>query len=173
MLRDPTVGGPRPLFRSLGIASSGLGAQRARIDVIATNLANADTTRTAEGGPYRRRVVTMEEGLPGAPWTIGAQGYAAGGPPQVAQVPRVGAVPYPGTIDGNGVRVTGVEEAQGEGPMVYDPGHPDADPNGYVQLPNVNTSEELVDLLSSRRLFEANASVFQAVKSILRRSAQL
>lgn len=173
MLRDPTLGGPRPLFRSLGIASSGLGAQRARIDVIATNLANAETTRTAEGGPYRRRVVTLEEGLPGTPWTIGAQNYAAGGPARVAQVPRVGDPMFDVTMDGNGVRVTGVEEAVGEGPLVYDPGHPDADADGYVQLPNVNTSEELIDLLSSRRLFEANASVFQAVKAILRRSAQL
>lgn len=173
MLRDPTLGGPRPLFRSLAIASSGLGAQRARIDVIATNLANADTTRTAEGGPYRRRVVTLGEGMPGTPWTIGAHGFAPGGPARVAQVPRVGDPMFDATMDGNGVRVTGVEEAAGEGPMVYDPGHPDADADGYVQLPNVNTSEELIDLLSSRRLFEANASVFQAVKAILRRSAQL
>ena len=156
----PPSGGPRPLFRSLGIASSGLTAQRTRIDTIATNLANADTTRTPEGGPYRRRVVSLEAGDP-------VQS------PLVARVPRPGGDPGLDPTQAAGVRVAGIEEAGGEGPVVYDPGHPDADADGYVRLPNVNTSEELVDLLSSRRLFEANASVFQAVKAMLRRATQL
>lgn len=156
----PPPGGPRPIFRSLGIASSGLTAQRTRIDTIATNLANADTTRTLEGGPYRRRVVALEAGDP-------VQG------PRVAPVPRPGGDPGLDPDAPAGVRVAGIEEAAGEGPVVYDPGHPDADADGYVRLPNVNTSEELIDLLSSRRLFEANASVFQAVKAMLRRATQL
>lgn len=148
----PPSGSPRPLFRSLGIASSGLTAQRTRIDTIATNLANAETTRTPEGGPYRRRVVLLQE----------AGGAAAPGMPGAA-----------GPEQGAGVRVAGVVETLAEGPVVYDPGHPDADEAGYVRLPNVNISEELIDLLASRRLFEANASVFQAVKAMLRRAAQI
>lgn len=156
----PPGTGPRPLFRSLGIASSGLTAQRTRIDTIAMNLANAETTRTPEGGPYRRRVVELEPGT----------GPDAG---RAAVVPGAAGEPGIGPGDPAGVRVAGVREAQGEGPVVYDPGHPDADADGYVRLPNVNTSEELVDLISSRRLFEANASVFQAVKSMLRRATQL
>jgi len=147
--------GIRPLFRSLGVAASGLTAQRMRIDTVATNLANAQTTRTPEGGPYRRRIVLLEEVM------AGQAGLQAGG--------RV--TPTPG--EGGGVRVAGIQEVEAEGPLVYDPGHPDADVDGYVQLPNVNTSEELIELLSGRRLFEANASVFQAVKSMLRRAAQL
>jgi flagellar basal-body rod protein FlgC len=72
-----------------------------------------------------------------------------------------------------GVRVAGISEDQSEGALIYDPGHPDADGNGYVMMPNVDISTEIVDLMGARRMFEANATVFQAVKSILRRSTQL
>jgi len=75
--------------------------------------------------------------------------------------------------EGGGVRVSGVEEDAAEGALRYDPGHPDADEAGYVRMPNVDISGEMVDLMVTRRLFEANATVFQAMKSILRRSTQI
>ena len=77
------------------------------------------------------------------------------------------------TLRMGGVRVTGVAEDATEGPMVYDPGHPDADENGYVQYPNVSVTEEMVEMMEARRLYEANASVLQAVKNLLRRATQI
>ncbi len=152
----PLVGRIRPFFRSMGITASGLSAQRARIDTVASNLANAETTRTADGGPYRRRQVQLEE------VTF----------PEILTGSEVQGKDDP-TLRMGGVRVTGVAEDATEGPMVYDPGHPDADENGYVQYPNVSVTEEMVEMMEARRLYEANASVLQAVKNLLRRATQI
>lgn len=157
----------RPLFRSLGIAASGLSAQRTRIDVIGTNIANAETTRTAEGGPYRRRMVALEA-LAQQPegGVVDAGRIIPTGEP-------AGELPMP-TLNGEGgVEVAGVFESTTEGPLVYDPGHPDADDKGYVRLPNVNITDELVDLMDARRMYEANATVFQAMKNMLQRAVQI
>lgn len=157
----------RPLFRSLGIAASGLSAQRTRIDVIGTNIANAETTRTAEGGPYRRRQVALEA-LAQQPegGIVDAGRIIPTGEP-------AGELPLP-TLDGEGgVGVAGVFESTAEGALVYDPGHPDADDKGYVRLPNVNITDELVDLMDARRMYEANATVFQAMKNMLQRAVQI
>ena len=169
----------RPLFRSLAAPASGLSAQRARIDAIATNIANAETTRTEEGGPYRRRVVELEaqsrlpRGMgiakPVLPHTtVPVPGIAFDmpefGPLAVASRPDTGA---------GGVRVVGIAEDPSEGPLVYDPGHPDADETGYVRYPNVNITEEMVELLEARRVYEANATVFDAVKAMLRRASEI
>ena len=146
----------RPM-RPLGIAASGLTAQRARIDAIATNIANADTTRGPDGTPYRRKVVNLEE--------VAFEPLLATDPERLMEEEpqdRLG-----------GVRVAGIAEDDSEGALVYDPGHPDADESGYVRMPNVDINTEIVDLMEARRFFQANATVFQAVKSILRRSAQL
>jgi flagellar basal-body rod protein FlgC len=148
----------QPLFRSMGIPSSGLSAQRVRIDAIATNIANAETTRTADGGPYRRKVVQLQE-VPFADLTAAA-GTGATPPGQVPE--EVG-----------GVEVVGIGEDLTPGPMAYDPGHPHANEAGYVEHPNVRISEEMVDLMEARRLYEANATVFEAVKAMLRRATQL
>jgi len=156
--------GARRFFRSMGIAASGLSAQRARIDVIANNIANAETTRTADGSPYRRQVVQLQE-IPFSELmsdrvsTENVPGPRGGGPA--------------GDPESGGVRVLGRMEDVSEGALVYDPGHPDANPDGYVQMPNVNITDEIVDLMEARRLYEANASVFDAVKSMLKRAAQL
>lgn len=155
-------GGLRPFFRSMRIAATGLSAQRTRIELITDNIANAGTTRTGTETPYQRKVAQLKE-IPFAdlmnqrevqgpePWTPGVE---AGG--------EVG-----------GVEVVGIAEDTSEGPIVYDPGHPDANDDGYVQMSNVRITEELVDLMEARRLYEANASVFDAVKSMLRRATQL
>ncbi|HSW31156.1 MAG TPA: flagellar basal body rod protein FlgC [Longimicrobiales bacterium] len=143
----------REPLRGLGIAASGLSAQRARLDAIAANIANAETTRGVDGTPYRRKVVRLEE--------VAFESL----------LPGTGAAAGEG--EGGGVRVAGVEEDATEGALRYDPGHPDADAAGYVRMPNVDISSEMVDLMSTRRLFDANATVFQAMKSILRRATQI
>ncbi len=151
-------GSIQPFFRSMAIAASGLSAQRVRIDAIATNIANAETTRAADGMPFRRRVVELRE-IPYADLAA-----AAGNTPRLPQ--RAG-------VHAGGVEVVGMAEDPTPGPLIYDPGHPDANEAGYVERPNVRITEEMVDLMEARRLYEANATVFEAVKAMLRRATQL
>jgi flagellar basal-body rod protein FlgC len=149
----------RPMFRTLDIAASGLSAQRQRLETIANNIANAEVTRTEDGGPYQRRVVRMEaKTIPGQPFEISREGVVSR-----FRLPTGNPVQHMG-----GVRVTAVEETVGEGPLVYDPSHPDADGAGYVRMPNVRITDEIVDLMDARRVYEANATVFSATKSMLR-----
>lgn len=132
----------------LAISASALAAQRARMNVIAENLANADTTRTPEGGPYRRRKIVFE--------TQGGD--------------------FPSLLDvdaGRGVRAVGVVDAQTPFRRVYQPGHPDADPDGYVTLPNVNPVMEMVDLMAATRAYEANVTAIQALKSMMQKALEL
>lgn len=162
--------GPRAIFGSLGISATGLSAQRARIEAIAMNIANAETTRTADGTPYRRRVVMLQEAsfapifrpMISTDQPVGARLPAPGG--QIAANPADGL---------GGVRVVGIAEDLSEGALVYDPGHPHANEDGYVRMPNVSITDEMVTLMEARRLYEANASVFEAVKSMLRQAARL
>lgn len=156
---------PTAMFRSLRIAASGLTAQRQRLETIATNIANAETTRGADGTPYRRRVVDLQ-----------SQAFAPG----MTTAPTVETLFAMATPEGatsmdaaHGVDVSAIVEDASEGPLVYDPGHPDADANGYVRYPNVDTTQEMVDLLDARRIYEANATVFQSAKAMLRRSLDI
>ena len=114
-----------------------MGAMSRALDVISQNIANAETTRTPEGGPYRRKVVVFERGLAG------------------------------------GVRAGEVLEDTSRGSLDYEPGHPDADANGFVRRPNVDLNTEVVDLMIARRVHEANATVFQAAKAMLRRAIDI
>jgi flagellar basal-body rod protein FlgC len=158
----------RPMFRSLGIAASGLSAQRARVDTIVSNIANAQTTRTEQGGPYRRKTVATEAQMTGP-----APGFLEAGKLYPSGV-EAGELAIPPFDEGaEGVRVAGVSEDVSEGPLVYDPGHPDADENGYVHMPNVDLTQEIVSLMEARRFYEANATVFQAIKNMLQRAAQI
>lgn len=154
----------RPLFRALAVPASGLSAQRKRLDAIALNIANAETTRTPAGGPYRRRVVELE-----------AVSRAEPSPLQLRIPPELSAAALRGPEqDGpGGVRVVGTYEDAAEGPLVYDPSHPDADESGYVRYPNVRMEEEMVSLMEARRAYEANATVFQAMKGMLRRALEI
>ena len=149
--------GVRRPMRSLGIAASGLRAQSARIDVIAENIANADVTRGLDGTPYRRKSVELR--------AVGSQ------PIMLRRSPLEGAPRFDEHL--GGVTVAGITEDDSLGQFVYDPGHPDADDTGYVLMPNVSITDEMVDMMDARRLFEANASVFEAVKAMLRRATQL
>jgi len=161
---DPYRSLVRPMFRTLAIAASGLSAQRQRMETIATNIANAETTRTDEGGPYRRRVVRLEpSAVPGQPYELGPDGW-----PSLFRLPDGDPVE---TMEG--VRIAGIDEDMSEGPLVYDPGHPDADASGYVRYPNVRITDEMVDLMDARRVYEAGSTVFQSVKSMLRSAINL
>lgn len=132
-------------------SASGLTAQRLRLDVIADNIANVNTTRTAAGGPYRKRnVVFMPRTVEFADLL---PSLIAGDRPRIA---------------GRGVRVVGIIEDQGEPRMVYDPGHPDADAEGYVGMPNISVAQEMVDLISATRAYQANASAITAARDMNR-----
>jgi flagellar basal-body rod protein FlgC len=169
---DPMSGFPpqpyqklvKPMFRTLAIAASGLSAQRQRLEVVAGNIANAEVTRVDGGGPYQRRVVRMEAAaVEGQPYEV-----ARGGGVSPFRLPTGSPLEYVG-----GVRVSAVEADATEGPLVYDPGHPDADPNGYVRKPNVHVTDEIVDLMDARRAYEANATVFSVAKAMLKSAIQI
>lgn len=182
----------RPMFRALAISASGLSAQRQRLETIAGNLANAETTRGPDGTPYKRKVAVMQSAtaetqLFGATTPAGFAGTVSnpvrpfGG--NAFQVPALaanargdsGAIMLPlGSDDGlHGVRVAGIAEDQTEGPLVYDPSHPDADGNGYVRYPNVRVTDEMIDMLDARRIYDANATVFQSAKAMLKKALEI
>ena len=139
------------------------------METIAGNIANAEVTSTPEGGPYRRRVVQMTAN-PVSPTLVGTP---------LAGLPGMPPVPYPDVAGATapdaawGVQVTGVVEDASEGALVYEPGHPDADDAGYVRYPNVRITDEVVDMMDARRVFEANATVFQSAKQMLRRAIDI
>ena len=177
----------RPMFRALGIAASGLSAQRQRIEVVAENLANVETTRGADGRAYQRRVAVLQQAtgetplfgaVPGAPGLAGTvSNPVAPFGPRAFQVPAYAgkALAFPsGTDDGlHGVRVAGIATDASEGPLVYEPGHPDADANGYVRYPNVNATDEMITMMDARRVYEANATVFQSAKAMLKKALEI
>ncbi len=144
------------LFTSLEISATGLTAERLRMDVTAENLANAQTTRGANGGPYRRKEVVLQLAAGGA--QFGAQLATAMG----------GGRQAPG-----GVEVAAIAEDPAPARMVYDPGHPDADGRGYVAMPNVDSVTEMVDLISSSRAYEANVTAMQASKQMFTKTLDL
>lgn len=136
------------MFTSFDINASGLTAQRYRMDVISENVANANTTRTGDGTPYVRKVVTFQEKGKQTPFS---------------RVLNKSMDKY----SGEGVKVDGVyKDTVTEMNMVYDPSHPDADENGYVLYPNVNIITEMTNLIDASRAYEANATAFNASKSM-------
>ena len=135
------------LFQSFNISASGMTAERFRTDIIAENIANLNSTSTPDGGPYRRKIVTFAE----REVTPFSQFYSAS----------------KNALVGNGVKVTKVkEDYETDFIKEYDPSHPDADENGYVSYPNVNTVTEMTNLIDSTRAYEANATAFNASKAM-------
>jgi len=162
--------GMRGLLRGLSAPASGLQAQKARIDTIALNLANAGTTAPPEDVPFQRRIVELQEGIQ----ATAAPGLRAPTPPAIpGDWGTFGVTAVDRAMGEDGVRIAGVMEDLTEGPLVYDPGHPHADDQGYVRLSNVDPTREMMELLEARRLFEANVSAFEAMKTILRRSIDI
>lgn len=151
-------------YSALEIAASGLSAERLRMDVISNNIANANTTRSPAGGPYRRQLVVMDA-RPSFAQAL-AQAQASGEQVQSGPLDALDTV-------GRGVRVVQVLPDQRPFKVKYDPTHPDADESGYVQLPNVDTVTEMVDLISASRAYEANVTALNAFKSMVTTALQI
>ena len=131
-------------FSSMDISASALSAQRTRMNLISSNLANVNSTRTPEGGPYKRKDAVFT--ATPAPGSFGAAlGQATGA---------------------RRVEVSQIQEDQNPPRMQYEPNHPDADPAGYVAYPNVNVVEEMADMISASRSYEANVTAAQAAKAM-------
>jgi flagellar basal-body rod protein FlgC len=142
-------------MRSLSVSGSALTAERLRLDVIANNLANANTTRTAAGGPYRRQVVVFAPRGEQVQWMFPGMDQSSG------------------TFKGRGVRVAGVLQDSSPLKRMYNPGHPDADASGYVSLPNVNPVTEMVDMMAATRAYEANVAVIGATRQMAQRALDM
>ncbi|MEZ5399061.1 MAG: flagellar basal body rod protein FlgC [Bryobacteraceae bacterium] len=148
------------LFSALSVSASGMSAQRARTEVLVENLANAETTRTPEGGPYRRKDVVFQ-----------SAGQSAEFSSILAQADAVS--PWNADASLTGVEVAEVVTDSRDPERRYQPGHPDADADGNVAYPRVNPAEDMVDLMSASRGYQSNVSAMQAVKDMLHRSIDL
>lgn len=139
-------------FSSLDVGASGLTAQRLRMDTISQNIANANTTRTENGTPYRRKTVVFEERSSNTPFSD-----------YLSQSSKDNVT---GNAVGTGVRVAQIADDPTPFKKVYDPGHPDADKDGYVQMPNIDIVTEMVDMISATRSYEANVTAMSSTKSM-------
>ncbi len=133
------------LIAGVDVTAGALNAQKLRLDIIAQNIANAQTTRTAEGGPYRRKIISFETEL----------------------VKRVGGTPL------QTVPVSGITNDKSPGQSVYNPQHPDAGPDGTVMMPNVNLAFEMVDLITASRAYEANLSVVKNARQMAMKTLEI
>jgi flagellar basal-body rod protein FlgC len=141
------------LLSALSVSASGLSAQRTRAELLVENLANSETTRTPEGGPYRRKDAVFSSAPQTSPFSAEFQkemGYYS-----------------------NGVEVSDISVDTREPEKRFQPGHPDADANGYVAFPRMNPAEDMVDLMAASRGYDANVSAMSAVKDMIQRSIDL
>ena len=141
------------LFSALSVSASGMSAQRARAELLTENLANSETTRTPDGGPYRRKDAVFETSDPGSSF---------------GDLFRLEMDPQ-----ATGVRVADVITDQRDPDRRYLPGHPDADKDGYVAFPRINPAEDMVDLMGATRNYEGNIAAISAVKDRIQRSIDL
>lgn len=141
------------LLSVLSVSASGMSAQRTRAELIVQNLANSETTRTPEGGPYHRQDAIFESATQSSPFASVFQNELGDGV--------------------SGVSVAEVIQDAREGEKRYQPGHPDADKDGYVTYPNINPAEDMVDLLSAQRGYESNVAAMNAIKDMIQRSIDL
>ena len=137
---------------SLKVSASALSAERVRVNLAASNLANVETTRGPDGKPYRRLDPVMEA----VPFESALAGTAGEPPTGVS-----------------GVRVAEIVQDDGPGRRVYSPSHPDADPDGYVTLPNVNPVHEIVNLISAQKVYDANATAIDTLKTMAQRALEI
>jgi flagellar basal-body rod protein FlgC len=141
------------LFSVLSVSASGMAAQRTRAELLVENLANAETTRTPEGGPYRRKDAVFASSAQTSPFSAVFQTEMASGV--------------------NGVEVADVVEDTREPDKRYVPGHPDADKEGYVAFPRINPAEDMVDLLGASRGYQGNVAAMTAIKDMILHSIEL
>ena len=142
---------------TLAISASGMTAERLRMDVVANNLANVNTTRTPGGGPFRRQQVAMAPATASFGETLAGLSGEDGG----------------GESARGGVQVSGIVPDMRPFKRVYQPGHPDADAQGYVNLPNVDTVTEMVDMMGATRAYEANVAAVAAVKGMAMKALEI
>lgn len=142
------------IFGSINVSATGLTAERLRMDIISKNIANAETTRTSAGTPYRRQVPVFQE----------QQSRTFADVLKEAQGQEV---------SGNGVEVAAIKDDTAPFKRVYNPGHPDADQEGYVLMPNVEVVTEMIDLISASRGFEANVTAMNATKSMVMKAMEI
>jgi flagellar basal-body rod protein FlgC len=140
------------LFSAMDVSSSALTAQRRRLELLVTNIANAQTTRTEQGGPYQRKDVVFQTKSVEPFWKVLAEMES-----EVLE----------------GVEVTKVVTDDSPPVLRYEPDHPDADPDGYVAYPDIKPLEEMANLMAATRSYEANVRAFEAVKELVRRSLEL
>jgi len=141
---------------SFVISASGLTAERLRMDVISNNIANANTTKTVDGGPYMRQRVVFEPRGEKMSFMF----------PAIFQKSKNASMMQ-------GVKVSGIINDQTPPRLVYDPGHPDADKNGYVAMPNVNIVKEMVDMISATRAYEANVTAINSAKTMANKALDI
>ncbi|MDR0304011.1 MAG: flagellar basal body rod protein FlgC [Chitinispirillales bacterium] len=156
------------LFSAMRISASGMRAQRIKHGVITSNLANAETTRTPEGGPYKREFVVFE--ADGRDSMIGMReekGLSTTATHQNHAVIPARRYSLYDLEAGQGVRVAEIRKDSKEARMQYDPSHPDANEEGYVALPNINIIEEMTDMINASRAYEANVTAFNATKQMM------
>ena len=147
------------MFGGIDAAASGLTAERLRMDVISNNIANVNSTRTVDGGPFKRKYVVFQ--------------------PREAEKNSFSAM-LEGAMNkgsknraGDGVRAIGIDTDDSMGKLVYDPGHPDANADGYVELPNVDIVTEMVDMITASRAYEANVTTINAAKSMAQQALNI
>ena len=141
------------LFDSININASALTAEKTRIDIISKNIANANTTRSTGGLPYRRQMVVFEESK-----KTNFASYLN---------------KYTNEFNGKGVKVSKIIEDDSPFKLKYDPGHPDADENGYVMMPNVDVIKEMVDLIDAQRAYEANITAINTTKTMMMNALEI
>lgn len=161
------------IFDALDVSATGLSSQRRKLNAIAGNIANVDTTRTHEGGPYKRKRVVMIE----APRLARFQNILEGernrlSGTQPAHLPG-GTDPTVDELLGAGVETMEVREEPVEPRLVYDPAHPDAREDGYVVYPDINVVTEMVDMISASRAYEANVTAMTASKDMIMRALEI
>ncbi len=150
-------------FSSMNIVGSGMTAQQARLDVISENITNMNTTRTESGGAYRRKITIMES-------ESGKNGFREA----MSRAARKGhAISNRGFEQAGGVKIVEIAEDQTEMPFVYDPTHPDANEEGYVELPNVTLVKEVTDAMAASQAFNANVTAFNALKQVVQRGLDI
>ncbi|HLP41733.1 MAG TPA: flagellar basal body rod protein FlgC [Fibrobacteria bacterium] len=163
------------MFSGMSISASALRAQRVKQNVIASNLANAETTRGADGGPYKRQFVVLREAKndPEKRFVFGEdrmQGFTTH--PDHMPIPEDG-LPIAKDRVGSGVEVAAIEQDTAAPRLVYDPSHPDANQEGYVAMPNVNPVQEMTDMITATRSYEASVTAMNSAKAMLMKALEL
>ena len=163
------------LFTGLNISASGLRAMRLKQNLIASNIANAETTRTAEGGPYKRQTAVLKAD----PMEVNPR-LVFEDPSMVGTTTNSRHMPIPSDLFavrkdkiGTGVSVDHIAQDESAPRLVYDPSHPDANGEGYVAYPNINVVQEMVDLISTTRAYEANTTAMASAKAMLTKALEI